>query len=111
MTMKFATHQYAYISVAYISEFDLKLISCINAPNHMAEHDTGRASFFYLPTKDDAICEHFVTEARTFGFSERIIAIMLELSRQGIPYVRFDQDGGAIGGLEPRHDRRLRLTR
>jgi hypothetical protein len=100
-TMKFAIQRYAYISTAYITESDLDLVSCVDAPNHMAVHDTGRASFFYSPTTDEAVSLCFSAEAQAFGFSERFIAIMLELSQQGIPYVRFDADGGKIHGLTP----------
>lgn len=99
--MKFAIQHYANISTVYITESDLNLVSCVDAPNHMAEHDTGRASFFYSPTADKAVSQRFVAEARSFGFSERFIAIMLELSRQRIPCVRFDTDGGQIEDLEP----------
>lgn len=99
--MKFAIQQYANISTAYITESDLDLVSCVDAPNHIAEHDTGRASFFYSPTADKAVSRRFVAEARAFGLSERFTTIMLELSRQGIPYVRFDAEGGDVHGLEP----------
>ncbi len=103
--MKFVIQQYAYISTACITESDLDLVSCDDAPNHMAEHNTGRASFFYSPTADKAVCQRFVAEARSFGFSERFIAIMLDLSRQGIPYARFDADGGEVDGLNRHADR------
>jgi hypothetical protein len=36
--MKFIIQQYANISTAYITESDLDLVSCIDAPNHMAGH-------------------------------------------------------------------------
>lgn len=107
--MKFVIQQYAYVSTAYIAESDLDLVSCVHAPNHMAEHDTGRASFFYSPTLDKAVTQCFSAEARAFGFSEHFIAIMLELSRQGIPFVRFDLDGGKVHGLKPTCRKHLRL--
>ena len=98
--MKFQTQQYAHISTAYLTESDLDLISRTDAPNHMAEHDTGRASFFFPPTLDRAVRQHFAEESRAFGLSKKFITIMLGLSRQEIQYVRFDADGESIEGLE-----------
>ena len=81
--VKFTTHQYADISTAYVNETDMELMSNPAAPHHMAEHDDGVASFFFVPNPETA--ERFKQSAVAFGFSERFIAIMLELSRQGIP--------------------------
>jgi len=98
--MKFVTQQIANISTTCLTESDAELISRIDAPYHLAAHDTGRASFFFSPTEDRAVQQQFVSEARTFGLSEGFIAIMLELTRQGIPYVRFDVDGGNVEELQ-----------
>jgi hypothetical protein len=101
MDMKFALIPYADISTAYITESDQKLISSVDTPNHVAEHDDGYASFFYPPHNDSNAISLFAEEARDFGFSERFIEIMIELGRQGVQYVRFDSSGGDIDGIDP----------
>ena len=37
-------------------------------------------------------------EYRRYGFSDEFVALMAELARQTIPYVRFDRDGSAVQG-------------
>lgn len=98
-TMKFITYEYADISTGYLSAQDLILIGNKNCPMHIAEEDEERGSFFYVPTAD--VLSERSAEARTYGLSERFIEIIEELSKQGIPYVRFDADGGSVEGLDP----------
>lgn len=98
--MKFTTHQYADISTAYLEQSDLDLLGDVSLTGHIAEEDEGRGSFWYA-SSDDEVFSSQVLEWRNAGLSERFIAVMTELREQGIPYVRFDADGGEIEGLEP----------
>lgn len=89
--MKCVISDLAVISVSELCSSDLQLISNASAPYHLAEHDTGRASFFSVPGTDQAVRRHFVLNAETFGLSNQFISLMLELSDFGIPYVRFER--------------------
>lgn len=97
--MEFEIFKYADVSNEFIEPNDLDLILCPDAPNHLANHDEKAGSFFYTPDKETL--DHFVAEARAFGFSERFIKIMKTLSVQEVGIVRFDADGGAVKGLDP----------
>ncbi len=97
--VKFTIHQYADISTGYLEDADLTLIQNPDIHGHLAETDD-RAGCYWYPASDD---ETFVAQVHTWraaGLSDRFIAIMTELHAQGIPYVRFDADGGEIEGLE-----------
>jgi len=97
MVLKFETIPYADISTFYLERSDLDLIGEPECPGHMAEHDDGRASFFNVFTDDR---KRFNEEAKAFGLSDRFRAIMQELARLEIQYVRFDADGCEVEGLE-----------
>jgi len=97
--MEFTTLRYADISNGYLPESDHALLLQGEAPNHLATLDKLYGAFFYLP--DEEGFETFAEEACKFGFSERFIEIMRELSRQEIPFVRFDADGANVDGIEP----------
>lgn len=99
--MVFSLISYADISNGYLNEKDRELLLDPAAPQHIANLDGGWGALFYTPDKDvPEACEAFPARAREFGFSERFIEIMMELSRQDIRYVRFDADGDEIDGLE-----------
>jgi len=97
MALKFETIPYADISTFYPERSDLDLIGEPECPGYMAEHDDGRASFFNVFTDDR---KRFNEETKAFGLSDRFRAIMQELARLEIQYVRFDADGREVEGLE-----------
>lgn len=98
--MTFTTYLIADISTRYITAKDGKLISFENAPGRLAAidpPDASSGSIFTTPSNANWLNDR-VGEYREHGFSPAFIAIMTELSRQGIPYVRFDADGAEVEG-------------
>lgn len=92
--MTFTCFAIADISTGYLTEADCRLLETDDLPYHMANTTAGDASFFYVPfrnTNDDIL-----QTLRQAGFSDQMGAIMLELKRQAIPYVRFDCDGALL---------------
>lgn len=99
--MQFEVFSYADISTAYLEESDLNLVA--TAPGHIAQLDGGEGDFLTVPAKDNPPEPLDVWKARVaeHGLSQRFVDIMLALREQGIPYVRFDRDGGSLEGYEP----------
>jgi len=51
-------------------------------------------------TKDEDTFAEEMVRAEQFGLSQRFRLIMTRLHQAGIPYVRFDADGGEIADLD-----------
>jgi hypothetical protein len=100
---KFETHAYADISTRYLERHDLTLIQDEMAPFHLANLDSTRVAGFGSPGSIFWIPDECWSEAKAafleHGFSKRFVSIMHELFKQGIPYARFDADGGPVDGL------------
>jgi len=96
--MKFKTHKIADISTAHVSKNDGELLSCENAPCHMAELDDGMGSVYWVPL--GSIERSHISKLKKFGFSPAVIKLFKKLAKQGIPYVRFDADGAFVKGAK-----------
>jgi hypothetical protein len=96
--LKFTLIPYADISTRYLAESDLDKLG--DAAAHIAEVDDASGSFFYV-TKENDVWEDHLEKWRAQGMSSRFIALMTELSEQGVPYVRFDASGCDVEGFEP----------
>ncbi len=99
MKLEFDTNTFADIFTAYLAESDLLLINNEEAPGFLAKRYS--FSLFEVPRKNVAgDQDQFAFAAHDFCFSKRFIEIMLELSDQGIQYVRFNADGPVAGEVE-----------
>lgn len=99
--MKFTTYSYADVSTAYLDPGDLDLLA--DAPGHLAQLDNEAGDFFWVPSKANATepLAEWKERVTRHGMSQRFLDLMLELREQGVPYVRFDADGGEVAGYEP----------
>lgn len=99
--MQFTIYKYADVSTAYLDPGDLDLLA--TAPGHIAQLDGGQGDFFSVPTKENPPepLEHWKARVSGHGLSQRFLDIMLALREEGIPYMRFDTDGGDLEGYEP----------
>jgi hypothetical protein len=91
----------ADISTRHITRADADVLEDPSTPGHLAALDqiNGDGSpgmILHVAPKADQ--GERVEAYRARGLSEAFIALMSELSRQGIPYVRFDRDGEDVDG-------------
>ena len=93
------------MSTKYITKEDGLLIGEKNAPGHVGSVDPavpgrriagGSSLLFKAMTK---CFRKQLADLKKFGFSEHFLHIFEQLHAQGIPYVRFDGDGGEADGL------------
>ena len=96
----FTLHKYADISTAYLTETDLGLL--VQAKACFAETKDKAGCYLYISHNEREWLEQ-LQDASDLGLSARFLEIMAMLREQDIPYVRFDQDGGSIEGLDPVH--------
>lgn len=104
--MKFETYKIADISTKYITAADGQLLSQQDAPNHVASIDAFSIGDeppgdIYAVLQDEASFQDQLNATKAFGFSESFLNILKALHKQGIPYVRFDADGGEVEGDLP----------
>ena len=100
--MEFDVYRMADVSTKYITRKDSMLLGQLDAPGHIASIDP---VFVDSLSPGDiftsSVCSD-ETDRRSdliaWGFSENFIAILQAAHLQGIHYVRFDMDGGDIGG-------------
>jgi hypothetical protein len=101
VSCKFKTFQIADIGTEHVAPQDLPLLDDHNAPFSLAELHNKAGVIFWVPTKDAYNKKEFekkLQELDDFGFSGEFQEIFRQLRKQGIPYVRFDADGGTIKG-------------
>jgi len=102
--VKFETYKVADLSTKYITKEDGRLIGNKEAPGHIGSVDPifsseeSSGDFFAVPS-DDEILKEQMQKMKEFGFSEHCLHIFEQLHGLGIPYVRFDGDGGEAAGL------------
>ena len=70
-----------------------------DAPGHVGSVDPavpgeGSPGDFFAVQSDDEVFRKQMADLKKFGFSEHFLHIFETLHAQGIPYVRFDGDGG-----------------
>jgi len=95
----FDTHRVADVSTAYLESSDLRLLECAECPTRFAITDD-RAGTFHWVTADQEMFEGEMGRTAAFGLSDRFRLIMRRLREAGIPYVRFDADGGEIASID-----------
>ncbi|MCL4499211.1 MAG: hypothetical protein M1335_03080 [Chloroflexi bacterium] len=88
----------ADISTGYFPESDCALLERPDCPTRFAATDDGAGTFHWV-TDDARTFAEEMARAEQFGLSERFRLIMARLREAGIPYVRFDADGGEIADL------------
>lgn len=102
--MKFTTYLIADISTAHITQSDAAILRDPSVPGRLAEldalhgEDGGPGMILSVGTVADHVGR--VDEYRFRGLSDAFIAIMGELARREIPYVRFDRDGETVDGAQ-----------
>ena len=94
----FDTHRVADVSTAYLDPSDLPLLENSERPTRFAITDD-RAGTFHWVTEDRETFEEEMSRTAAFGLSDQFRFIMQRLREAGIPYARFDADGGEIDGL------------
>ena len=102
--VKFETYKVADLSTKYITKEDGQLIGEKDAPGHIGSVDLvvpsdGSPGDFFAVQSDDLVFKEQMEDLKKFGFSEHFLHIFEQLHAQGIPYVRFDGDGGEADGL------------
>lgn len=97
----FDTHRVADVSTGYLEPFDLPLLERAECPTRFAITDDGAGTFHWV-TADREMFEGEMSRTTTFGLSDRFRLIMQRSREAGIPYVRFDADGGEIDNLDRR---------
>ena len=102
--VKFETYQVADLSTKYITKEDGLLIGEKDAPGHVGSVDPavpgeGSPGDFFAVQSDDEVFRKQLADLKKFGFSEHFLHIFETLHAQGIPYVRFDGDGGEADGI------------
>ena len=91
----FDTHRVADVSTEYLEPSDLPLLEHVECPTRFAITDDGAGTFHWVAA-DQEMFDEEMSRTAAFGLSDRFRFIMQRLRETGIPYVRFDADGGAI---------------
>ena len=102
--IKVETYLVADISTKYITAKDGELIGAQNAPDHVASVDPlvegGQSQGDIFAVQLERVTfRGQVKRLQEFGFSREFVTIFKHLHKAGIPYVRFDADGGEATGL------------
>lgn len=94
--MDFEIFQIADISTKYITAEDGELVQSDTAPFHIAKTDPpdSAGDIFCVPL--DRSAEEVCKELGYYDFSEAFQNLFRRLHAAGIPYVRFDVDGGEV---------------
>ena len=95
----FETYAVADVNTGYLAESDQRLMLNPECPTRIAITDDGCGTF-HVVTDDEEIFADEMKRAGEAGLSTRFRVIMERLRAAGIPYVRFDADGGEIDGLD-----------
>lgn len=96
---KWEHHEIAFISTAHLTENDGRLISQKDAPCHLAEHDEGHASYFWITDDPEHFFQYEIPAWREFGFSESFIEIIRDLYEHKVSYVAFDNAANEVDGF------------
>lgn len=101
---EFEVYRIADVSTRYITRADGRLLGRVDAPGHVASVDpddsqSGSPGDVFAVMQEGRYHRRQIAELRAFGFSAAVVGIFRALRRQGIPYVRFDADGGEAAGL------------
>jgi hypothetical protein len=88
----------ADINTGYLHEADCALLERPDCPTRFATTDDWAGTFHWV-TADARAFDDEMVRAEQFGLSERFRLIMARLREAGIPYVRFDANGGEIADL------------
>lgn len=89
----------ADINTAYLHESDCVLLEQPECPTRFAITDD-KAGTYHWVTSDPIVFTEEMARAEHFGLSERFRLIMTRLQEAGVPYVRFDGDGGEIADID-----------
>lgn len=98
MSFEFTKFVIADISNSHITKRDGELLTAEYIPFLLAEVVGDTGSILFVPEPKVSSAGECATMFRELGYSEAFIALSLELQKQGIPYVRFDADGGFVEG-------------
>lgn len=95
----FTLYSVADVSTGYLESSDCTLLEHPDCPTRLAATDDWAGTFHWV-TKDEYTFSEEMVRAEEFGLSKRFCLIMARLHQAGIPYVRFDADGGEIADLD-----------
>jgi hypothetical protein len=98
-SVPFALYSVADVSTGYLESSDHTLLGLPDCPTRFAATDDWAGTFHWVTKDEDTFAEEMV-RAEQFGLSQRFRLIMTRLHQAGIPYVRFDADGGEIADLD-----------
>lgn len=89
----------ADVNTAYLRESDLRLLEQSECPTRFAITDDQAGTLHWI-TSDPGVFADEMAHAERFGLSEQFRFIMTRLHEAGVPYVRFDGDGGEIANID-----------